>query len=120
MPTLLERALIATRASRRIELKATFDPDEKDIAALANSGGGVILFGVDRHGEPTGGVLPPALPPSTIETVKFGKRVLAMTIAEAPTPIVCDGVVYVRRGARTVSATTEELAGIVERRIEAA
>src|SRR5205823_4668429 len=55
---LLERALIATRASRRIELKETFDPDEKDIAALANSGGGVVLFGVDKHGAPTGAELP--------------------------------------------------------------
>src|SRR5690349_3866190 len=120
MPTLLERALIATRASRRIELKETFDPDKKDVAALANSGGGVVLFGVDRRGEPTGAPLPSTLPPRTIETVKFGKRVLAMTIEEAPTPIVCDGVVYVRRGARTVPATTEELAKIVDRRVEAA
>jgi hypothetical protein len=120
MPTQLERALIATRASRRIVLKETFDPDEKEIAALANSGGGVILFGVDKHGEPTGAALPSTLPRHTIETVKFGKRVLAMIVAEAPTPIVCDGVVYVRRGARTVPATTEELARIVQRRVDEA
>jgi hypothetical protein len=120
MPTLLERALIATRASRRIVLKETFDADEKDVAALANSGGGVILFGVDKRGEPTGAPLPSALPPHTIETVKFGKRVLAMTVAEAPTPIVCEGVVYIRRGARSVPAMTEDLAQIVERRVEAA
>jgi hypothetical protein len=118
MPTLLERALIATRASRRIVLKPEFDPDEKDIAALANSGGGVILFGVDRHGQPTGAALPSTLPPHTIETVKFGKRVLAMTVAEAAAPIVCDGVVYIRRGARTAPANTEDLAKIVQRRVD--
>src|SRR5437764_298688 len=127
MPTLLERALLATRASRRIELKETLDLDEKDVAALANSGGGVILCGVDRHGEPTVGVRRDsaalkALPPHSeiVETVKFGKPVVAVIIPEAPTPIVCDGVVYVRRGARTVPATTEELARIVQRRVDAA
>ena len=120
MPTLLERALLATRASRRIELKETLDLDERDVAAMANSGGGVILFGVDRHGEPTGAELASILPPQSVETVKFGKRVLAMIISEAPTPIVCDGVVYVRRGARTVPATTEELARMVQRRVDEA
>src|SRR5205085_12007216 len=129
MPTLLERALLATRASRRIELKETLDLDEKDVAALANSGGGVILCGVDRHGQPTIGVRrdsaalkAAALRPHSeiVETVKFGKPVVAIIIPETPTPIVCDGVVYVRRGARTVPATTEELARIVQRRVDGA
>ena len=61
MPTLLERALIATRESRRIEFRERFDFDDdtvRDVAALASSGGGVILFGVDKHGDPTGAELP--------------------------------------------------------------
>src|SRR5437763_6591161 len=155
MPTLLERALIATRASRRIELKETFDPDEKDIAALANSGGGVVLFGVDRHAAPTGAALPSlaeararsagvlagwmaGVSPAAAgrrrasrrdggvpflefgEAVKFGKRIVTAIVPEAATPIVCDGVVYIRRGARSVPATTEELAKIVQRRVDAA
>jgi hypothetical protein len=112
MPTLLERALIATRASRRIELKPTLDLDEKDIAAMANSGGGVILFGVDRRGEAIGvrrdsaALKAAALPPHSeiVETVKFGKPVVAVIIAEAPTPIVCDGIVYIRRVVREPEA----------------
>ena len=127
MPTLLERALIATRASRRIELKPTFDLDEKDVAALANSGGGVIIFGVSRSGEPTGAALPSVAEAAAQrhdiefgEAVKFGKRLLIATVPEAPTPVAVDGVVYVRRGARSAPATTEELAKIVQRRIEEA
>src|SRR5437764_6640877 len=130
MPTLLERALIATRASRRIGLTETFDPDEKDIAALANSGGGVVLFGVDRHGAPTGAALPSVAEARARdggvpflefgEAVKFGKRIVTAIVPEAATPIVGDGVVYIRRGARSVPATTEELAKIVQRRVDAA
>src|SRR5437588_3484845 len=145
MPTPLERALIATRESRRIEFKEQFDLDEetvRDVAALANSGGGVILFGVDKSGAPTGAELPSvgeaskvwarpssgarALPRAAAptlefgEAVKFGTRLLTAVVPEAATPLVCDGVVYVRRGARSVPATTEDLARIVQRRVDAA
>src|SRR5438067_12630954 len=127
MPTLLERALIAPRESRRIELRETFNFDERDVAALANSGGGVILFGVDKHGDPIGAELPSVAQAQAQrrdveigEAVKFGKRLLTAIVPEAPTPCVVEGVVYVRRGARSVPATTEELAKIVQRRVEAA
>src|SRR5262245_39925210 len=102
MPTLLERALIATRAPRRIELKPTFAPDETDVAARANSGGGVIVCGVNRHGEPTSAGLPSVAEAQRRrrdfeigEAVKFGKRLLTAIVAEAATPIVCDGIVYI-------------------------
>src|SRR5258707_670447 len=59
---LLAEALAATRASRRIEFIGAFSPETpgswcelvKDIVAIANSGGGVIVVGVDDAGEPTG------------------------------------------------------------------
>src|SRR5213083_1012556 len=130
MPTLLERALIATRESRRIELEEGFDFDQqtfRDIAALANSGGGVILFGVNKSGQPVGTELPSVTEAARHhrdleigEAVKFGKRLLTAIVPQAPTPIVVDGIVYVRRGARTAPATTEELAKIVQRRVDAA
>jgi hypothetical protein len=55
-------ALQATRESRRLEFKDTFAPGApgewceliKDIVAIANSGGGVIVLGVDAAGRPTG------------------------------------------------------------------
>ena len=130
MPTQLERALIATRESRRVEFKESFALDEettRDAAAIANSGGGVILFGVNRSGQPTGAELPSVAEAAARrrdwefgETVKFGRRVLTAVVPEAPAPVVIDGVVYVRRGARSVPATSEELAKIVQRLVEAA
>jgi hypothetical protein len=59
----LEReALVATGESASIDFKGHFDPAEKsdwcelikDIVAIANSGGGSILFGLDDDGQPTG------------------------------------------------------------------
>src|SRR5208283_1331085 len=54
--------LSAKRESKYVEFKQSFDPNSprewceivKDIVAIANSGGGVIVFGLDSHGVPTG------------------------------------------------------------------
>jgi hypothetical protein len=62
MDKLIEKALGAKRESKYIEFKESFDPSSpgewleiiKDILAIANSGGGVILFGVDNKGELSG------------------------------------------------------------------
>ncbi len=62
MPSLVERALNAKRESKYIEFKERFDPGSagdwceviKDIVAIANSGGGIIIFGLDNAGNPTG------------------------------------------------------------------
>lgn len=56
----LKRAQEARRESRSIEFKKEFDPRSprdwcellKDIAAIANSGGGFIIFGADSRGFP--------------------------------------------------------------------
>lgn len=58
----IEKALEARRESKYIEFKAGFDPREtgewceliKDFAAIANSGGGVVLIGADNRGAPSG------------------------------------------------------------------
>lgn len=52
----------ATRESKRIEFKESFDPNApgewcellKDVVAMANSGGGTILFGVKNNGTQSG------------------------------------------------------------------
>lgn len=61
MADLIRKALSAKRESKYIEFKQDFDTDSagewceviKDIVAIANSGGGVIVFGLDNCGTPT-------------------------------------------------------------------
>jgi Putative DNA-binding domain len=56
------KALAAARESKRIEFKREFNPSEsgawcelfKDIVAMANSGGGVVLVGLESDGSPSG------------------------------------------------------------------
>ena len=58
----LAEALTATRESRRVAFKRHGSPTEagawldvvKDVVAIANSGGGVVIVGVDSHGQPNG------------------------------------------------------------------
>jgi len=62
MNEIIVKALNASRESKYIEFKETLDVSSqgewceiiKDVVAIANSGGGVILIGVDNHGAPTG------------------------------------------------------------------
>lgn len=65
MPDIVEKALRAKRESKYIEFKQDFDSASardwceviKDIVAIANSGGGVIVFGLDNLGSPTGRIV---------------------------------------------------------------
>lgn len=60
--TLIEKAKTAKRESRYVEFKEMFDIDSpgdwceiiKDIVAIANSGGGILVFGCKSDGTPTG------------------------------------------------------------------
>jgi hypothetical protein len=69
MNDLLKRALSASRESKYIEFKQAFDVTSqrdwceiiKDIVAMANTGGGVILIGVDSRGTPNGFDVQPLL-----------------------------------------------------------
>jgi hypothetical protein len=62
MLDIVQKALAARRESKYIEFKDNFDPSSagdwceivKDIVAIANSGGGIIVFGLDSSGTPTG------------------------------------------------------------------
>jgi hypothetical protein len=62
MSDLLEKARNASRESKQIEFKCGFDPTSKgewceiikDIVAIANSGGGIIIFGVNNDGSLSG------------------------------------------------------------------
>jgi hypothetical protein len=65
----ISKALSARRESKNIEFKAEFNPTDaaasiellKDIVAIANSGGGVIVIGLDNDGEPTGSNVAPVV-----------------------------------------------------------
>jgi Putative DNA-binding domain len=67
MSDLVQKALSAKRESKNVEFKSKFDPSSpsewceltKDIVAMANSGGGIIVFGLDSFGRPTGEDLNP-------------------------------------------------------------
>jgi len=58
---MIERALSATRESKTLDFKRAFDPEcpaewcelVKDLVAMANSGGGYILIGVEDDGSPS-------------------------------------------------------------------
>ena len=125
----LERALAAQRESRRVAFRATFDPasdDEwrsliRDVVAIANSGGGAILISspaLDRAA--LGDRLPDSVNVDLVEAQKGSTNVMAMLVDEAETPIVFDrGVLYVRHGAKTEPATNDDIALMIERRVNA-
>jgi hypothetical protein len=132
----LDHALAARRRSRSVELRRTFDPrsDEdwlgivRDLVAIANSGGGVILLGESagavtvqdfnvRLTEQTDGRLPEL---ELVRADRDGDSMLALIIGEPATPIVfADGTLFFRHGAKTEPATTADLAAAIERRMHA-
>lgn len=65
----IRKALEAKRESKHLEFKGGFDPASpadwcalvKGVVALANSGGGVLLYGVGKKGQPTGEDVQPLL-----------------------------------------------------------
>lgn len=69
MEETIRKTLNAKRESKHVEFKSIFDPPSaqdwcelvKDIVAIANTGGGGILFGVDNVGRPCGFDVAPVL-----------------------------------------------------------
>jgi hypothetical protein len=104
----LERALAAKRESRRVAFRTAVDP--RDVVAMANSGGGVILLDAfDVAG------IPDEI--ADFEVRRIDDR-FALIVGEAASPIVLDGVVWVRRGTKTAPATTQDLDEILRRRMK--
>ena len=69
MTVSIEKAIRAKRESKYIEFKESFDPSSrqewceliKDLVAISNSGGGIIVIGVDNRGNPAGSDVSAAL-----------------------------------------------------------
>lgn len=116
MDHLVNRGLQAKRESKYIDFKESFDPTSagawceiiKAIVAMANTGGGVILFGLDNSGTPTGFDVAPILTLDSatvtdrinkytgyqftefeiLDCTKAGQRVAALHISEVAIPLV--------------------------------
>ncbi|MBM4017507.1 MAG: ATP-binding protein [Planctomycetes bacterium] len=110
------KALLARRESKHVEFKDGFDPTLpgawceviKDIVAIANSGGGFIVFGLNSKGVPTGNPVADilAIDPAKVtdkvhsytevqfsdfeirETMKAKKSLAVLEIGAARVPIV--------------------------------
>lgn len=144
MRNLIDRALTAQRENRRIEFKDGFNAASeqewreiiRDVAAMANAGGGVIAFGVDRSGVPTGADLSAVDADAIADQLKQesgssfhdlelhdlrkrSQRMLVLLVGAAATPIVVQGRVYVRRGAKSQPGDSRDVAAMIERRINA-
>lgn len=132
MLRLVDRALAASRASRRIALRPAFDAASendwrelvKDIAALANSGGGVILFGQDVVPPETARIAEEFARFTTVEVdfqvVQASKTRAAIVVEEAETPVVFPkGLVYFRHGAKSEPVTSGDLEALIKRRVTA-
>jgi hypothetical protein len=161
----LAAALAATKESRVVDFKSVFDPAQtgdwcellKDMFAFANSGGGIIIVGVDGKGQPLGSdvsailKVDPADVGNKIRSYtqinfdeieisghhKDGAQIAVIEIGPAEFPLVPTkpgtyptpdskkqqatafsvGVVFVRHGAKSEPATTDDLAKIIERRV---
>jgi hypothetical protein len=167
MNTRISEALNATSETQTIEFKETFDPASshdwcellKDIFAIANSGGGVIVFGLGNNGIPVSGnmsaiaALDPAKYGDKIEAytgvhfdqfhvecrTKNGKTVVCLDIQEAAVLLLprrpgtyatpngkkqdrafSSGVLYVRHGAKSEPATSNDLKRLIDRRVDIA
>jgi hypothetical protein len=134
---LLRRAAEARRESQRVEFRDDFEPDVelvRDVAALANSGGGVVVFGervevdvvrlraeLERY---TGA-------DATLETHEVARNgvpvaaLLVLPVEEAPIVFAEDsdafarGSVYFRHGSKSTPATSADLRKFVGRRLGA-
>ena len=134
MQPILERALAARRASRRIAFRSSFDQASdrdwcellRDVAAMANSGGGVILFAeiaapeassvVERLQQYTDSQFEDVDLEGTALIV--GESVTPIVFTKACANVIVPGSLYFRRGAKSRPASTEDLARAIDRIIQ--
>lgn len=129
---LLLRAAEAKRGSRRVALRIAFDPGSDadwhelvvDLAALANSGGGVAVVDADvdvgeltrRVEQETGA---PFRPPAVQRVSRNGAWMTAVVVdAAEDTPLLVDQQAYFRHGAKSKPATAADLRMFLERRLD--
>jgi hypothetical protein len=118
---LLRRAGEAKRASSRVAFRDAADPElVVDIAALANSGGGVVVTSV--LGAIDAGAISQTLAGfdgfAVEEVVRNGRPVTAIVVdAVADAPLLIDQQAYFRHGGTSKPATADDLRKFLERRL---
>ncbi len=131
----IDEALAATRQSARLAFapnpttEADWENLIRDLIAIANTAGGIVLVGVDKKGNPHPSrdpapdtrdlaerLAPRPFQDFRIQPVtKNGKPITAIFVGHAPTPFVEHGIVYVRRGGKTKPASTKDLERATEK-----
>lgn len=84
MDELIQKALSASTESAEIDFKRGLSVDKKsdwlevikDIVAMANSGGGVILFGIEDDGTPNGIDCAPII---AFDSARIGDKLFKLT-----------------------------------------
>ncbi len=134
--TALDRARAATRETARLVLRPSFDPHGEspdwdglvaDVAALANTGGGTVVVGrrtttddgfaaelTGRLGDPGSQVVESVSPAARPDGTPI---VLVVVGAAVGSPVLLDGRVLVRHGARTEAARPADLERFVTREV---
>jgi hypothetical protein len=147
----LNRAAEAKRSSKRVELAARFDPQAagawlelvRDVAALANSGGGVVVLGADVEEEQLHEELARYAEPEfeafeLHDITRAGRRATAIVVeGVANTPLVftrtgryrtvdgdehvafAHGGLYFRHGAKSEPATGADVRDFIKRQLDA-
>jgi EC042_2821-lke REase len=119
---LLRRAAEAKRASSRVAFRDAADPElVVDVAALANSGGGVVVIGqldpIDsrRLSEQLGGFADFEVE----EVVRDSRTVTAIVVdAAGDAPLLIEQQAYFRHGSKSRPATANDLRKFLERRLD--
>lgn len=162
----LDRAIRAKRESKYLDFKREFDPSSKrewveiikDLVAMANSGGGVLVIGVENGGASSGAPIEPTLEldPATIADKVHrytGKHFSGFSVSRVARPdgdaavieveasprilvfvkpgtytdpndgggqqrAFSAGTVYVRHGAKSEHADSDDIESFIEGRIE--
>jgi hypothetical protein len=119
---LLRRAAEAKRASRRVAFRDADNPKELaiDIAALANSGGGVVVLHADVRVDRDELVRRIGFDRFTFDEVaRNGASAVAIVVEPVgDAPILVDGHAYFRHGGKSRPATAEDLRKFLERRLD--
>jgi len=120
--TALDRALGAKRPSRRVAFREAFEVTGdlvRDIVAMANSGGGVMFFrspvDLDALREAIHNATGTHFADFEIAETERGT---ALVVNRAQIPMLIDGVVYFRRGAKSQPGTTDDLVRAIDRRVK--